>query len=296
VRKTGGRRKFIAVLGFLALACFFLAQIQQSPVRKAGELKLSSFPEAFGKSTLIIIGDNASETEVLASRDIAEYLLERTGSRPEIKKCPEIGKRERREYNLIVIGTPESNKMLREIYEISEALGVNESFPGEGKSVLEILPNPWNKDRAMLLVEGENETPLLLVKCALICCASAFHESFRVIVFETLEDFFSLDKLDPPLKRMLPRLCLSGFEQWNGNVSVIVQFERELSEEEIRKMEREYGLKFERLPDGSPVKIGKSYNIHIPASRLIDFASRPFVRRVKSGEKIVGRVEISPAA
>ena len=142
-----------AVLSILALY-LFLSQFQ--PARKAGELKLSSFPEAFGKSTLIVIGDNASETEVLASRDIAEYLLERTGSKPEIKKCSEIGELERREYNLIVIGTPESNKMLREIYGISEALGVNESFPGEGKGMLEILPNPWNKDRAMLLVEGSD--------------------------------------------------------------------------------------------------------------------------------------------
>jgi len=34
---------------------------------------------------------------------------------------------------------------------------VTEEFPGEGKGVLEILPNPWDEEKAMLLVEGSDE-------------------------------------------------------------------------------------------------------------------------------------------
>ncbi len=37
------------------------------------------------------------------------------------------------------------------------AMRVTEEFPGEGKGILEILPNSWNKKKAMLLVEGSDE-------------------------------------------------------------------------------------------------------------------------------------------
>jgi len=40
---------------------------------------------------------------------------------------------------------------------MTNATRVTEEYPGEGKGVLEILPNPWNKERAMLFVEGWDE-------------------------------------------------------------------------------------------------------------------------------------------
>ena len=144
----------IIALGLTALGLFLLARVSQFS-GPAARLKLSDFPEVFGKDALIVIGDETCERELRAAKEIAEYLKNVTGNEPEIKRCSEIAAEDKRNYNLMVIGTPESNKMLREIYGISDALGVNESFPGEGKGVLEILPNPWNKDRAMLLVEGK---------------------------------------------------------------------------------------------------------------------------------------------
>jgi len=145
----------IIALGLTALGLFLLARVSQFS-GPAARLKLSDFPEVFGKDALIVIGDETCERELRAAKEIAEYLKNVTGNEPEIKRCSEIAAEDKRNYNLMVIGTPESNKMLREIYGISDALGVNESFPGEGKGVLEILPNPWNKDRAMLLVEGSD--------------------------------------------------------------------------------------------------------------------------------------------
>ena len=121
----------------------------------AQELKLSDFPEAFEENALVVIGDDACERELRVAEEIARYLKNVTGNKPRIKRCSEIAVDDKRNYNLVVIGTPESNKMLKEIYEISDALRVNETFPGEGKGVLEILPNPWNESKAMLLVEGQ---------------------------------------------------------------------------------------------------------------------------------------------
>ncbi|MHA1652049.1 MAG: hypothetical protein ACTSYB_17845 [Candidatus Helarchaeota archaeon] len=40
---------------------------------------------------------------------------------------------------------------------MTDATRVTEEFPGEGKRVLEILPNPWDEEKAMLLVERYDE-------------------------------------------------------------------------------------------------------------------------------------------
>ena len=40
---------------------------------------------------------------------------------------------------------------------MTNATKVTEEFPGEGKGVLEILRNPWDESKAMLLVEGSDE-------------------------------------------------------------------------------------------------------------------------------------------
>ena len=58
--------------------------IEPTPLQPAEELKLSDFPEAF-KSTLIV-GDNASDIEIQAVNEIADYLENETGNKPLIKK------------------------------------------------------------------------------------------------------------------------------------------------------------------------------------------------------------------
>jgi len=130
--------------------------IEPTPLQPAEELKLSDFPEAF-KSTLIVVGDNASDIEMQAVNEIADYLENETGNKPLIKKYSEISDEDKRNYNLIVVGTPKTNPLLEEVYAMTNATRVTEEFPGEGKGVLEILRNPWDESKAMLLVEGSDE-------------------------------------------------------------------------------------------------------------------------------------------
>ena len=64
---------------------------------------------------------------------------------------------DKRNFNLIVIGTPKTNPFFEEVYVMTNAMRVMEEFPGKSKGILEILPNPWNKEKAMLLVEGSDD-------------------------------------------------------------------------------------------------------------------------------------------
>ena len=138
-----------------------------TPLQPAEELKLSDFPEAF-KSTLIIVGDNTSDIEMQAANEIADYLENETGNKPLIKKHSEISDEDKRNYNLIVVGTPKTNPFLEEVYAMTDATKVTEEFPGEGKGILEILPNPWDESKAMLLVEGWDALGILLAQQVLI--------------------------------------------------------------------------------------------------------------------------------
>ncbi len=121
------------------------------------EFKLSDFPKVFKENTLIIIGDNASEIEIRAAKEIAKYLKNKTGNKPLIKRYSEVTEEDKRSYNLIVIGTLMSNKMLKEIYAIADVLKTNETFPGDCRGILEVVNNPWNKSKAMLLIEGSSK-------------------------------------------------------------------------------------------------------------------------------------------
>ena len=131
--------------------------IEPTPIQPSEDLKLSDFPEAFKDSTLIIVGDNASDIEMQAVNEIADYLENGTGNKPLIKKYSEITEEDKRNYNLIVVGTPKTNPLLEEVYAMTNATRVTEEFPGEDKGVLEILRNPWDESKAVLLVEGWDE-------------------------------------------------------------------------------------------------------------------------------------------
>ena len=58
---------------------------------------------------------------------------------------------------LTIIGTPKTSPSLEEVYAMTDVGRVTEEFPGEGKGVLEVLRNPWDESKAMLLVEGWDE-------------------------------------------------------------------------------------------------------------------------------------------
>jgi len=127
------------------------------PIQPAEELKLSDFPEAFKDSTLIVVGDNTSDIEMQAVNEIADYLENETGNKPLVKKYSEVSEEDKRNYNLIVVGTPKTNPFLEEVYAMTDATRVMEEYPREERGILEILPNPWDEEKAMLLVERSDE-------------------------------------------------------------------------------------------------------------------------------------------
>jgi hypothetical protein len=59
--------------------------------------------------------------------------------------------------NLILVGTHKSNNLLQEVYNLTNATRVTEEYPGENKGILEILRNPWNIEKSILLVVGSDE-------------------------------------------------------------------------------------------------------------------------------------------
>ena len=138
----------------LVVGCFLLWEQMpaQFPLKK--ELKLSDFPETFRENTLIVVGDNAPEIEMQATNEIAKYLENKTGNKPLIKKYSEITEQDKRNYNLIVVGTPKTNPFLEEVYAMMNATRVTEEYPGEGEGIVEILPNPWDEEKSLLLIEG----------------------------------------------------------------------------------------------------------------------------------------------
>jgi hypothetical protein len=122
-----------------------------------GPLLLSDIPTAFSDNLLIVTGDTATPLELQSAMDLKEYITPFIRRPPLMKSYSVVSESERSEFNIIVIGTPRSNRAIGELARISGIVQVNESFPGSGKGVLMILNSPWNGDRALLVVEGFDE-------------------------------------------------------------------------------------------------------------------------------------------
>ncbi|MDY6866119.1 MAG: hypothetical protein SVY15_09155 [Halobacteriota archaeon] len=149
-----------AVVVVIVIVCvvlvIFSGCIEQDGTSKP-DLTLSNYPELFEKDVIIVIGENASQVERESAEAIAANLENSTGNKPMIKSDGEIAETNLGDYNLLLVGTPESNKMFKEVYNMTDATRVTDGYPGEGKGVLEVLKSPWNEDKAMLLVEGIDE-------------------------------------------------------------------------------------------------------------------------------------------
>ncbi len=155
------KRYFLLVsvaIGMLAAAVVLTGSEKES----FPDLRLSDFPWTFKESTMIVIGSNAFEIEIQAANEITEYLENETGNKPLIKKYSEVTEEDRKNYNLIVIGSLKSNPMLREIVNEAkgrkifklEFEGLNTYWQGNNKGYLVILKNLWSKNRYIMLVGG----------------------------------------------------------------------------------------------------------------------------------------------
>ena len=106
-------KKSLLIVG-MALVALMLALWVQKPedLTHPKELKLSDFPEVFEDSTLIIIGDEASEIELQVAKEIADYLEKETGNKPLIMRYSEVSDKDRKNNLMYVIyGKPQIEKV-----------------------------------------------------------------------------------------------------------------------------------------------------------------------------------------
>ena len=169
----------VAICIICAAVIFYslLAQRDAIPLR---DLTLNAYPELFAKEAVIVVGEqtfnksltknaaqasqqtlgkfdqNASQIEMESAEAIAANLEYLTGNKLWIISSKKI-ESFKYSYNPIIIGTLNSNEVLGEIYNMTNATRVTCEYLGENKGVLEILRNLWNEEKAMLLVEGSDE-------------------------------------------------------------------------------------------------------------------------------------------
>jgi len=148
----------IAVLIIIVVAVALVSYEQkEEPIPAKSQLTLADYPEIFKKDVIIVIGRSASSIEMEAAQAIADNFGDLTGNVPVIKTDTEITEDDKLEFNLILMGRPEMNSVLMDVYMRTNATRVTHEYPGAGKGVLEILRNPWNPEKAMLLVAGSDE-------------------------------------------------------------------------------------------------------------------------------------------
>ena len=120
------------------------------------DLTLNNYIKLFEKDVIIVIGENASQIERDGANAI-EYNLGEDGNKPIIKTDAGVIEKEKSEYNLILVGRPDANRILKDVYERTNATKITDEYPGADKGILEILRNPWNESKTMLLVEGSDQ-------------------------------------------------------------------------------------------------------------------------------------------
>ena len=145
----------IVCSAIVLLGCIGPKEVVENP--NETELVLSDYPELFKKDVIVVIGSNASGIEIEGADAIVENLFHLTGNMPVIKTDAEITEDELAGHNLILVGGADSNEVLKDVYDMMNATEVTGEYPGAGKGVLEMLKNPWDSDKAMLLVAGSDE-------------------------------------------------------------------------------------------------------------------------------------------
>ena len=161
----------IVLSGILLIIGCVQKNVQSERVQLSNELNLSDFPEAFSENTYIVVGDATSQHEMDIAEKISSYTEKNTGQKLEIKESSAINKKDRNEYNFILIGQtdPIDNNMIIDIYEkhntksirTLEIEGTNSYGQGTAKGHILLFKNLWsNDDRYILVIIGFDEKGL----------------------------------------------------------------------------------------------------------------------------------------
>jgi hypothetical protein len=249
---------------------------------------LADFPASFTKDVLIVVGEDACPVTLASASAIAARLQELTGNRPTMKRDVEVSSEDRRAFNLILIGAPDSNRLLREAHEVIAADRVTPEYPGTHRGILQIFSSPWSEDRTLLLLAGSDARGVKAAARALTAPRELDGDKATV-------EWTEGDEPPPPYRsklgatlsllltlresRQVPRAMksLMGRE----TVSVSIRFSHELSLSDLRSLE-ELGLQFATLPNGEVAHSGAIYGADVPWDRVDELAELDSVLRLES--------------
>jgi len=126
-------------------------------IDKTAALTLEDYPGLFEENAVVVIGQDATAIERGAARTISGDLERVTGNRAMIKEDVGISEKDKMSSNLILLGNSEGNLILKQVYQMRDVTKLSEKYPEENKTVLQILRNPWNFDRTLLIMAGNDE-------------------------------------------------------------------------------------------------------------------------------------------
>jgi len=152
---------------------------------------------------------------------------------------------------------------------MTDAIRVTDGYPGENKGVLEILPNPWDEDKAMLLVEGSDEWGVkagseILVKRHWEIHAKRIHVSYDMILS---------DKISPILKRYIIDAERDNVAELN--MPVFIEFYEKPTEYQIKLVEKSVSSKLRCFE--------KVCITNVSVDKISEITKYEFVKRISYG-------------
>lgn len=147
----------IVILPLLVGIAVLPASCAGEPEAQGSSFLLSDYPTSFEEEVMIVVPENASQVMMEGAGAIVTKLQELTGNEPVIENDLALAEDDKASYNLILVGTPDSNAIIEQVCDLANLAKVTEEYPGENKGILQIMENPWNTDRALLLVAGSDE-------------------------------------------------------------------------------------------------------------------------------------------
>jgi hypothetical protein len=126
-------------------------------VSDSTSLKLADCPSLFNEDVLIVLGERTSDLESKTAAFLSQKLGALFASPPAVKTIDELSSEDWAQYNVVLAGTPNSLNIPQAIRDESGEPEVTPQYPGDGKSVLEIGRNPWNREKALVVITGSDE-------------------------------------------------------------------------------------------------------------------------------------------
>lgn len=275
------------MMKLLVVFLSLLVLVPSSCASSKEPLTLAEYPDSFGMCTTLVVGSGASQIEADIADFLALELKEQSGTELHVLTDAEISQDDKTSNNLILIGTPGSNQVLAEVYDMGYGTRVTTEYPGESKGILEIMPNPWNEKTSLLIIAGSDEWGVKAGAASLLGSQQQ-DGNMLVVEWEQSEDKSPsyLSKIDATLDFLL---YLRGHDQipegmkaivMKDTVSVSIKFIHELDDSEIHSVE-ELGVIFKRLNSGV-AHSGTIYGADVPWHRIYDLAELESIVRIES--------------